>query len=326
MKSICIIIPYFGELPAIFPFWLQSAFRNPTIDFLFFTDGPIVEEKNIRVYKTTFQEFRTRIQKKFDFPISLSSPYKICDYRGAYGFIFEEEIRSYDFWGFGDIDLIYGNIRSFLTDEILSNHKVLLGFGHLTIYRNNAECNRFFMSAVPGCLFYKDVFTHPRACLFDEFLHGGLSDMWQRTDPDHFWTEKPFDDVLIPLRALNFVSVSRQGNPVIFEYSENQLYRIYSEQGKIVKQPTLYAHFQMRKFMKINTACYEKYLIVPNKLIDHDEVTSNKIKYWTNSFEINSWVWLLTYKFRKRLQPKAYALKQNAYSRLADIAPPKKLI
>jgi hypothetical protein len=49
MKSIIIIIPYFGKLPPIFKFWRQSAINNPTIDFLFFTDCNIQSTDNIKV-------------------------------------------------------------------------------------------------------------------------------------------------------------------------------------------------------------------------------------------------------------------------------------
>ena len=39
-------------------------------------------------------EIREKIQSKFDFKISLEEPYKLCDYKPAYGYIFEEFIRK----------------------------------------------------------------------------------------------------------------------------------------------------------------------------------------------------------------------------------------
>jgi hypothetical protein len=36
----------------------------------------------------------------------------------AYGEIFANELHEYDFWGFSDIDLIWGNIRNFYTEEL----------------------------------------------------------------------------------------------------------------------------------------------------------------------------------------------------------------
>lgn len=48
----------------------------------------------------SFEEMCDKIQKHFEFKIELPAPYKLCDYRPAYGEIFQDEIREYDF---GDI-------------------------------------------------------------------------------------------------------------------------------------------------------------------------------------------------------------------------------
>ncbi|WP_333486766.1 DUF6625 family protein, partial [Phocaeicola plebeius] len=140
MKSIIIIIPYFGKLPTLFPFWLQSALNNPTIDFLFITDANIQPMQNIKVINKTFSLLKEEIQSKFNFEIKLETPYKLCDFKPAYGYIFNEQIKGYDFWGFGDIDLIYGNIRNFINDTILNQYSVISGWGHLTLYKNTEEC------------------------------------------------------------------------------------------------------------------------------------------------------------------------------------------
>ena len=38
MKSICLIIPYFGKFKNYFPLFLKSCSYNPTVDWLVFTD------------------------------------------------------------------------------------------------------------------------------------------------------------------------------------------------------------------------------------------------------------------------------------------------
>ena len=42
----------------------------------------------------TFESLRNRIQKLYDFKISLEKPYKLCDYKPAYGEIFKPEISG----------------------------------------------------------------------------------------------------------------------------------------------------------------------------------------------------------------------------------------
>ena len=136
MKKIAIIFPYFA-----------SALYNPSVDFLFFTDSDVEPAQNIIVHKMKFSDFQIIAQKAFDFQITLDRPYKLCEYKQAYGFILQDYIKCYDFWGFGDLDLVYGDLRSFFTEEVLS-HKFLLGWGHLTLLHNDEDTNTYFMKQV----------------------------------------------------------------------------------------------------------------------------------------------------------------------------------
>ena len=42
----------------------------------------------------TFTELVSKIQSKFPFKILVPSPYRLCDYKVAYGHIFEEELNN----------------------------------------------------------------------------------------------------------------------------------------------------------------------------------------------------------------------------------------
>jgi hypothetical protein len=33
----------------------------------------------------------------------------------------KDYLKGYDFWGFGDLDLVYGDIRAFLTERVFHN-------------------------------------------------------------------------------------------------------------------------------------------------------------------------------------------------------------
>ena len=102
MKSIVIIFPYFGILPVQYKMWRVSALDNPSIDFMFFTDADVESAENIIVNKMQFVEFQQIVQKAFDFPIALDRPYKLCEYKQAYGYILYEYIKDYDFWGWSE--------------------------------------------------------------------------------------------------------------------------------------------------------------------------------------------------------------------------------
>ena len=289
MKTICVVIPYFGNLPRFFSFWLHSALNNPTVDFLLVTDCDMKPQDNVKVVKMSFDELKERIQKLFDNNISLLSPYKLCDFKGAYGYIFKQFIEGYDFWGFGDLDLVYGDIRSFLTDDVLLKYDVISGWGHFTLYRNNKFCNEFFMRNEDGFLNYKEVFTSERSFCFDEYWHKGLSDLWERLYPERIWrAEKFFDDVRIPSACLHFFSnfSPEKSNCLIFEYEGKRLWRVYiGDDGQVHRESILYAHFQRRKFLKCQTIDFSHYLIKPNRIIDYKQLTLKSVRRMGRSLE-----------------------------------------
>ena len=90
---------YFGKLPDFFRLWLKSCEDNPSIDFLICTDQLVSSNKsNIKIYNTTLAEIKHRAEKIFDFEIALSSPRKLCDYKGLFGLLMHEYTSNYDFW------------------------------------------------------------------------------------------------------------------------------------------------------------------------------------------------------------------------------------
>lgn len=252
--------------------WRASALRNPSVDFMFFTDAEVEPAKNIIVHKIEFSRFQQIVQDAFDFQIVLDRPYKLCEYKQAYGYILQDHIKDYDFWGFGDLDVVYGDIRAFITDVALE-HKFLLGWGHLTLLRNDYDTNTYFMKQVPGYQSYKDAFTTKNITFFDEYGYNGCSDKWRDCRPQDCWLEWPFDNASKPKKSYHFNSQTRGWQQVVFEHIENKLYMLRFYHGKLEKKESLYAHFQHRKFMKDYVKNDNHFLITPGAIIDYP-------KYW----------------------------------------------
>ena len=269
MKSIAVLFPYFGTLPVQYNMWRASALCNPTVDFIFFTDCDVEPAKNIIVHKMSFEDFRQIVQRKFDFPISLKWPYKICDYRPAFAYILADHVKGYDFWGWGDLDVVYGDIRHFVTDEVLSRHKMISGYGHFTLYSNDEYTNTFFMKEVEGYVDYKEAFTQSRSMYFDEYEYKGFGDKWRGCHPDECWLEWPFDNASKPKQSYHFNSLTRGWQQVIFEHTGNKLYMLRFHHGRLEKKESLYAHFQHRGFMKDRVTDYSHFLVTPNAIIDY---------------------------------------------------------
>ena len=126
MSKILLIIPYFGQWPLWFDAYLTSIKHNPTINWLCPTDCEIPEEhpENIKFLKTDLKRLNKHVNQVVGCNVPLT-PRKFCDLKPAYAEIFSDEIKGYDFWGFCDLDIIWGDIRKFITPELLSNYDII---------------------------------------------------------------------------------------------------------------------------------------------------------------------------------------------------------
>lgn len=292
MKKIRLIIPYFGKLPTFFPYFLLTAKRNQKIDFLIYTDQKvdqfeILNAKNIEFVTLSFDDLRERIQSKFDFKISLKTPYKLCDYRVAYGLIFEEELKEYDYWGFCDTDVLLGDIYQFLEKHsFFENDYARYGlFGHLQIFKNSQEVNRIFMSGQGSNyrLDYQNVFTNEQSFIFDEA--NGIQKLFEKSGFEQL-QDKFFDD--IDIRHFSFREYGEDEPKRYYSWSQKHgLKSINLIDGKIVIKHPLYTHFQKRTIECPEFELVESFYVIPNKLVfgeelsiqEIEEVTKNKF-YW----------------------------------------------
>jgi len=150
VKSIVLIIPYIGKWPFWFDAYLISIAKNQTINWLFVTDCQIPTEypSNVRFIPTTLHDLNVKINAVLETEVPLT-PRKLCDIRPAYGKIFQEYIKDYDFWGFCDADIVWGDIRKFVTNEMLSSYDIISSrkealSGHFTIFRNVDWLNNYY--------------------------------------------------------------------------------------------------------------------------------------------------------------------------------------
>lgn len=143
------IMPYFGRWPEWMDLFLYSCSKNPFIDFLFFTDIPVPQKtySNTIFYYITFADYCKRISKKLGVSFSPSKAYKLCDVRPFYGIVHEEELFGYDWWGWGDIDLVYGDLTMLVNKKNLEKYDMLTTHvnrvsGHFTLIRRESKYTR----------------------------------------------------------------------------------------------------------------------------------------------------------------------------------------
>ena len=290
-KTIALVLPYFTGgrgFPNYFDFFLKSCEDNPTIDFLVFTDTRIIDPpSNVCVYEMGFKDFKDELQQAFQFSLThLRTPYNLCDFKPSYGYALQKYLSKYDYWGHCDCDLIWGDIRAFINDEILDRYDRILTRGHLTIYRNNASTNKMFMSRCDSIPFYEDVYrsSHRIVWAFDEW--NGTSLIWRHLRPDRVYDGIVYDD--LDCGKKEFVSSQRRRFNIepdkrigCFWKRGNKLLRCgwNISDGTYFEAETLYAHFQKRQF-RIFTSASCEYLIIPNNFIPIENVTLDKVRYW----------------------------------------------
>ena len=171
----CFVIPYFGKLPSNIEIFLKTCEYNKNFNWLLFTDDKTKYQypNNVLKIECTFGQFVDRIQKKFQIPISINTPKKLCDYKPAYGYICEDELKKYDFWGYCDLDQLFGDLNKFIKDEILEKYDKLFCLGHMTIFRNIERINKLFMQEVNDKTYlktnYREIFQDEKNNVFDEW-------------------------------------------------------------------------------------------------------------------------------------------------------------
>lgn len=247
-NKLVVIGVYFGTLPNYMDLWLKSCYYNKKIDFKVFTDdNRFTSKNNVEFINMNISEFKLLIEKKLCMNISLERPYKCCDYKPLYGIVLEEYIKEYDFWAHCDFDLIFGDILSFLTDEILNKHDKLLPLGHLSFYRNTLEVNNRYMC--DGGKSYKDAFSTDAICFFDEY--DGMLQKY-RTNKFPFYDKRVFADISVIYKRFRLANNDLNYNKQVFYWYNGKVFRAYEKKGKIFYDEFIYIHFKQRKNMKVN--------------------------------------------------------------------------
>lgn len=121
------------------------------MDFIVFSDQLEADrrDKNVLLLKLSLAEFERKVENNAGFSVKIPYGYKLADFKPLYGLLFEDIVRPYDFWGYCDLDIIWGDISRFVTPKLLDNFDIITSTekwisGHFTLLRNNDFCRRLF--------------------------------------------------------------------------------------------------------------------------------------------------------------------------------------
>jgi hypothetical protein len=247
--NVVILAAYFGpQLPEYIRLWLRSCEWNMRFNWVLITDCSIDSlhiPRNVRVIKCELGVIRGIFEDGVGFKVALDSPYKLCDFRPIYWLIFDYFNIEYDFWGHCDVDVIFGNLAKFITEDHLARYDKIFDFGHLSILRNSPIAKLAFM--LDGSkLQWRDVFCNPRNVGFDEY--NGVNKIWKSSKLPYLESGRVVADIDPQFKfvRLTVPHLNRRGQYFYFE--DGHLYQAYkSLTGRRKRQEYAYLHFQKRK-------------------------------------------------------------------------------
>lgn len=329
MSKVIFIVPYFGRFPNYFQLVLNSMEFNKEFNWLIFTDNNESYNlpKNVKIVKTTFDGIKKQIQKKFDFKISLERPYKFCDFRPAYGYIFEEYLKEYDYWGYCDIDVIFGDLSKFITEDILNKYEKIFTLGHMTLYKNTYKNNKRFMEKYNGKVLYRRYLSSNENFAFDEQYEKtkekySINNIYDELGIE-VYNQKPIADIFVYEQNFKLVKdfdrndigdIFEEDRESIFTYENGKILRYYFKFENFIVREYMYIHLQKREMTYNKTM--KKFKIIPNAFIEleHDITEENfnkEIKKKIDRNYIKHIVKIKKIKLRNKLRK--YKTLRNIY-------------
>lgn len=281
-KLCCFVIPYFGIFPNTIKFFLKTCECNPKYNWMIFTDCQldIVPPCNVKVIQCSFDSIKERIQTKFPFKIDLDNPKKLCDFKPAYGYIFQEELSAYKFWGYCDIDQYFGCLENFIPENLLEKYNKIFSLGHMTIYRNIPEMNNLFLTKSndpkhreKSCV---EIYTSKDNKVFDEWPRQSISINYiaEQQGIETYYS-KVIDDI-VPYKSafLNtiFIPENHQwilddmGSHIII-WNQGRIYAVWLNSDRTIRyKEMLYVHIQKRYLRLLDAYDSELnfFIIYPN--------------------------------------------------------------
>ncbi len=283
--SIAVFAVYFGPLPAYFQLWLDSCGYNRAVDWLLFVDADVSRydiPPNVLVRRSTLVDLSSRVGLALGIELAPSYPYKFCDFRPALWVLLSEEGKKYDFWGHCDLDMIFGNLNVFLTEDMFSNYDKIFTVGHFTLYRNATSVNKMFEAWHPE-MDWREVMADPRHRGFDE--HIGVNRIWRAAGARMLEREEIIANIDPHIERFERAVPSRNYRRQLFYFERGHVLRTYLAGAEWRIDEFMYIHFQKRNMTCLPAPGATRYAIAPGGFFDMpDHVSASSLTEQLNPF------------------------------------------
>jgi hypothetical protein len=177
--------------------FVESA-RYSGIDIVLIGDPApkFVLPSNVRHLSVSWDDFVERISNRlFDgaelTQLTNATRYNVIDFKPAFAYLFPEVVHGYDWWGHLDNDMLLGNVRHFISREMLDEYdwipgigphdrKIVKNWGPFTLYRNYNKTNDLFLQATSPL---RELYDTQEPRYLDEWgeKYPGKSPYWSST-------------------------------------------------------------------------------------------------------------------------------------------------
>jgi hypothetical protein len=148
---------WIGEIPDYFWFHYETTKNLKDVEFLVFTDSNLViDSQNYTIIPITKDEIEMKISSMLNFNYKIINFRKINDLKSCLGEMFEGYLYDCDFFGFYDIDTLFGDFQKWIFPH--TNDYDVISFadrihhnrlcGPFTIFRNTYENRRLYRNRI----------------------------------------------------------------------------------------------------------------------------------------------------------------------------------
>jgi len=145
---ITFIIPFIGVWPHYIDLFLEGCRPIKNAQFFLCSEQP-PENKlppNVRHIPMSSKEILERLKTSTGLQISAIPGHKLCDFRPFYGIAFADLLGKCEFWGYCDIDMMFGNFDKIIDKTFLASLDIFSAHtnqfvGHCTFLRNIKKIN-----------------------------------------------------------------------------------------------------------------------------------------------------------------------------------------
>lgn len=293
MKKVCFCIPYFGQWPAWIDLFIRSCSYNQCVDFLILHDRELPVKSipsNIILKKFSIEQFKLCAENLLGFKLkNFIDNHKVCDFKPFYGLMFKSHLKDYEYWGYCDVDVMFGDLSkvinpTFLHEvDVFSAHESKI-VGHFTILKNVDTVNNLCFQ-IDG---YRERFWEPHITFMDEgsfaiVLYNNPHIKWKKVNPIKEGLKQEFMDHNITYRYDGSVA---DFDSHLTNYTVWQNGRVFFSVDKI-KVEILYVHFMglkkeifwrnLDQVLEDNT-CYFSAIGVDNQLFDQRKLQYKTLK------------------------------------------------